>query len=219
MPTFPVPRLAISPCSRYECFQPSTCPCCYAQFLQSSVTSRHLVHHHPEFICRLLEDSPSPSSASPGVNNKHVFCRFCGQKFFRKHIKLLALHIQQTHRTHFDNAVKNSVIGGRNPRNWRQPQDNDASVASFEASLLITPARGEVRGAGGDSPRPPRRLVHHQGLRQTLSAGDHQHTGPGAPGRKQGLELRFSVPETHLEVEAENALRQRIKGKSIKAKD
>lgn len=103
-------------------------------------------------------------------------------------MKLLALHIQQTHRSQFDSAVLSSITG-RVGKPSKEEDDNH-SVASCEASLLITPA---VR----DSPRPPRKLVQPDtplrlGIRQTLST-DHQLV----LGRrqKQGLELRFCVPE------------------------
>jgi len=96
-------------------FRAETCPCCQAQFLQAGLGPRHLVHHHPEFVCALLLGSLPPASGRPPPlpgavpstppPDRHAFCLLCGQRFLRKHVKLLALHLQQQHPQQFSAAV------------------------------------------------------------------------------------------------------------------
>lgn len=101
----------------FQHFQPETCPCCNAQFLQPGLGPRHLVHHHPDYVVSILLGSlPPPSGrpppAPPGIvpstppPDRHAFCLLCGQRFLRKHVKLLALHLQQQHPAQFSAAVQ-----------------------------------------------------------------------------------------------------------------
>lgn len=106
--------------------RPETCPCCQAEFLKPGLGSRHLVHHHPQFVCTLMlgniqkqvQKLPTsrfhPSTPPP---ERHTIC-LCGQRFLKKNVKLLALHLQQQHPDKFSRALEGffgpdqQVVGG-----------------------------------------------------------------------------------------------------------
>ena len=73
--------------------RPHHCPCCLAQFLRIDVLIRHLVQQHEDFfVSEIIADDELGA-----VNSDYVRCKFCGKDFFRRHQKLLMLHIEQKH--------------------------------------------------------------------------------------------------------------------------
>jgi len=60
--------------------------------------------------------SPSPDPASPHFlpatppPERHSFCLLCGQRFLKKHVKLLALHLQQQHPKKFSQVMDSYFV-------------------------------------------------------------------------------------------------------------
>jgi len=87
-------------------FKKETCPCCEAEFLKSGLGPQHLVDHHPDYVCSIMFARP-PTQSQPAEQNleRHSFCLLCGQRFLKKQVKLLALHLQQQHPKKFSQVM------------------------------------------------------------------------------------------------------------------
>jgi len=87
----------------------------YKQFhfhvhFQPGLLFEHLVHHHPQHLVQLVFQQPGSGGGSGKyfyrlLSNifavspeRHAVCSLCGQRFLRRHAKLLAFHLQQQHR-------------------------------------------------------------------------------------------------------------------------
>ena len=90
--------------------------CKMPNIFQSGLGPQHLVHHHPQYVCSIMFGRPPPSPAPsrphlphPGLSTpppeRHSFCLLCGQRFLKKHVKLLALHLQQQHPKKFSQVM------------------------------------------------------------------------------------------------------------------
>ena len=61
--------------------------------------------------------SPAPNNRllPPGLSTpppeRHSFCLLCGQRFLKKHVKLLALHLQQQHPKKFSQVMDTYFVG------------------------------------------------------------------------------------------------------------
>ena len=88
---------------------------------QPGLGPQHLVHHHPQYVCSIMFGRPPPSPAPnnrllpPGLSTpppeRHSFCLLCGQRFLKKHVKLLALHLQQQHPKKFSQVMDTYFVG------------------------------------------------------------------------------------------------------------
>ena len=93
-------------------------------YFQSGLGPQHLVHHHPQYVCSIMfgrpPPSPSPTRLLPaGLSTpppeRHSFCLLCGQRFLKKHVKLLALHLQQQHPKKFSQVMDTYFVPDNKP--------------------------------------------------------------------------------------------------------
>ena len=62
----------------------------------------HVYSSHKDFIVRsiLLDgdvSSLASSASASGSSKRYLECRFCGQHFMRRHVKLFTFHVEQKH--------------------------------------------------------------------------------------------------------------------------
>ena len=85
-------------------------------FVQPGLGAQHLVDHHPEYVCSIMFARPTTQGpvSSPHLD-RHSFCLLCGQRFLKKQVKLLALHLQQQHPKKFSQVMDTYFVKDKNP--------------------------------------------------------------------------------------------------------
>jgi len=96
-------------------FKKETCPCCEAEFLKPGLGPQHLVDHHSEYVCSIMfARPPTLAHVSSPTMDRHSFCLLCGQRFLKKQVKLLALHLQQQHPLKFSQVMDTYFVKDKN---------------------------------------------------------------------------------------------------------
>ena len=57
---------------------------------------------------------PTLSHVSSPTMDRHSFCLLCGQRFLKKQVKLLALHLQQQHPKKFSQVMDTYFVKDKN---------------------------------------------------------------------------------------------------------
>ncbi len=69
-----------------------------AHFVKSGVLVKHMLETHKDFIMETMKSDcnhhPDPGDSTM---RRHFDCKFCEQKFLKRHRKLFLLHLEQKH--------------------------------------------------------------------------------------------------------------------------